>query len=48
LIAYEAGYRTAFGNRLSVDLATYFDDYDNLQTTETGAPFAESTPSPAH
>jgi iron complex outermembrane receptor protein len=48
LIAYEAGYRTAFGNRLSVDLAAYFDDYDNLQTTEPGAPFAEATPLPAH
>ena len=48
LLAYEAGYRTAFGSHVSVDLATYYDDYDNLQTTEPGTPFAEATPAPAH
>lgn len=48
LIAYELGYRTAFGNHLSVDLAAYYNNYDNLQTTEPDAPFAESTPAPAH
>ncbi len=48
LIAYELGYRTAVSNRLSIDLAAYFNNYDNLQTTEPGAPFAESTPAPAH
>jgi iron complex outermembrane receptor protein len=48
LIAYELGYRTAVSSRLSIDLATFFNDYDNLQTTEPLAPFAESTPAPAH
>ena len=48
LIAFELGYRTALGNRLSIDLAAYFNDYNNLQTTEPGTPFAESTPAPAH
>ena len=48
LIAYELGYRTAVSNRLSIDLAAYYNDYDNLQTTEPGVPFAESTPAPAH
>jgi iron complex outermembrane receptor protein len=48
LIAYEMGYRTAIGNHLSIDLAAYFNDYVNLQTTEPGGPFAESTPGPAH
>jgi iron complex outermembrane receptor protein len=48
LISYEMGYRTAFGKHLSVDLAAYFDDYDNLPTTEPGLPFPESTPLPAH
>ncbi len=48
LLAYEAGYRTAVGSHISVDLAAYFDDYDNLQTTEPGTPFAEATPAPAH
>jgi iron complex outermembrane receptor protein len=48
LIAYEIGYRTAVSKRLSIDLAAYYNDYDHLQTTEPGAPFAESTPAPAH
>ena len=47
LIAYELGYRTAVSNRLSIDFAAYYNDYDNLQTTEPGTPFAESTPAPA-
>jgi len=48
MIAYEIGYRTALSKRLSIDLAAYYNDYDNLQTTEPGAPFAESAPAPAH
>lgn len=48
LIAYEMGYRVSLSNRLSIDLAAYYNDYDNLQTTEPGTPFAESTPAPAH
>jgi len=48
LIAYEMGYRTSLSNRLSIDFAAYFNDYDNLQTTEPLASFPESTPAPAH
>ena len=48
LLAYEMGYRTALGNHLSIDLAAYYNDYDNLQTTEPAASFAEATPAPAH
>jgi iron complex outermembrane recepter protein len=48
LIAYEIGYRTALSNRLSIDLAAYYNDYDNLQTTEPLASFPESTPAPPH
>jgi len=48
LLAYEMGYRTALGNHVSIDLAAYFDDYDNLQTTEPAASFSEPTPLPAH
>jgi iron complex outermembrane recepter protein len=48
LLAYEVGYRTAVSNRLSIDLAAYYNDYGNLQTTEPGVPFPESTPAPAH
>jgi iron complex outermembrane recepter protein len=48
LIAYEAGYRNTIAKRLSVDIAAYYNDYDDLQTTEPGTPFFESTPLPAH
>jgi iron complex outermembrane recepter protein len=48
LLAYEVGYRTSLGSRLSMDVAAYFNDYDNLQTTEPRAPFSESTPPPTH
>ncbi len=48
LIAYEAGYRRTLSGRLSVDLASYYNDYDNLQTTEPLAPFSETTPPPPH
>lgn len=48
LIAYEAGYRIAASNRLSVDVAAYFDDYNNLQTSELGGSFFEAAPAPPH
>jgi iron complex outermembrane receptor protein len=48
LIAYEAGYRTTIRGRLYIDLAAYFNDYDNLQTTEPSTSFFEPTPVPAH
>ena len=49
LIAYEIGYRaTTLAGRLSLDIATYINDYDDLQTTEPSTPFFESTPPPPH
>ena len=48
LIAYEAGYRTNIGNRFSVDIAAYYNDYENQETEEPLAPFFEGTPSPPH
>ncbi|MGB9464406.1 MAG: TonB-dependent receptor [Candidatus Acidiferrum sp.] len=48
LIAYEFGYRTTVHERLSFDLAAYYNDYDNQQTTEPSTPFFEPTPAPAH
>lgn len=38
LIAYEIGYRNEITPSLSLDVAAYFNDYDNLFTTEAGAP----------
>jgi iron complex outermembrane receptor protein len=37
LIAYEFGYRFFPVPSLSLDLATYYNDYDNLRSVETGA-----------
>jgi iron complex outermembrane receptor protein len=48
LTAYEVGYRTSPASDISLDLTAFFNRYDNLQTTEPGAPFQEGTPSPAH
>ena len=48
LISYEAGYRTMVSRRLSIDLATYYNDWDNLQTTEPSSAFFEAVPPPAH
>jgi len=48
LIAYESGYRASLGERLSVDLTLYYNDYDHLQTVEPGAVFSEAAPLPPH
>lgn len=48
LIAYEAGYRKTLTDRASVDLAAYFNNYTNQETTEPSAPFSEDTPAPPH
>jgi iron complex outermembrane receptor protein len=48
LIAYEFGYRTTVGKRLSLDLAAYYNDYSNQESTEPSTPFLEATPAPAH
>jgi iron complex outermembrane recepter protein len=48
LIAYESGYRATLSNRFTFDLATYYNDYDNLQTTEPSGSFFEATPAPPH
>ncbi|HWM29610.1 MAG TPA: TonB-dependent receptor [Woeseiaceae bacterium] len=36
LIATELGYRVRFGESLSLDLAFFYNDYDNLMTQEAG------------
>ncbi len=48
LVAYEAGYRTALGKRLSLDLALFYNKYAGLQTVEPGTPFFETTTAPPH
>jgi iron complex outermembrane receptor protein len=39
LIAYEAGYRWQPLEKLSLDLAVYYNDYDKLASLELGEPF---------
>lgn len=46
LIAYEIGYRLQPTPRLSFDLATFYNDYQNLRSLEPGAP--EFGADPAH
>ena len=48
LMAYEAGYRTTFSKRLSLDLTTYYNDYDNLQSIEPSTTFFQPSPPPPH
>ncbi|MGB2591765.1 MAG: TonB-dependent receptor [Candidatus Acidiferrum sp.] len=48
VLAYEFGYRTTLGKRLSMDFAAYYNQYNNQQTTEPAAPFFEPVPAPAH
>jgi iron complex outermembrane receptor protein len=48
LTAYEAGYRTMVGKRLSIDLSLFYNDYDEQQTIEPATPFFEAAPPPAH
>ena len=48
LLAYEVGYRKLLRKNFSVDLAGYYNRYNNLQTWEASTPFLENTPAPAH
>jgi iron complex outermembrane receptor protein len=48
LLAYEAGYRRMLTPRLSLDIAAYYNDYDNQISDEPQAPFFEATPAPPH
>jgi iron complex outermembrane receptor protein len=48
VIAYETGYRATVLNRLSLDLAAYYNDYDNQQTVEPLPPYFEAMPAPPH
>ncbi|HKX33467.1 MAG TPA: TonB-dependent receptor [Blastocatellia bacterium] len=48
LRAYEFGYRTQLNSRLSLDVATFYNLYDRVQTVEPGALFLELDPQPRH
>ena len=44
LLAYELGYRTRLTPEAFIDVATFYNDYDRLETFELGHPFTEGTP----
>jgi iron complex outermembrane receptor protein len=46
LLAYEAGYRVQATKSLSLDIAAFYNDYDNLRSAEPGQPFVEGNPAP--
>jgi iron complex outermembrane receptor protein len=48
LVGYETGYRSLLFSKLSVDIAAFHNRYNNLLSTEIGAPFLEASPAPQH
>jgi iron complex outermembrane receptor protein len=48
VLAYEAGYRAQPAGPFSIDVATFFNSYTDLATTEPGSPFLVANPAPAH
>jgi iron complex outermembrane recepter protein len=47
VVAYELGYRVLPHARLSLDVATFYNDYDQLRSLE-GSPVVRFTPRPPH
>jgi len=43
---FEAGYRAQVTKTISIDAATFYERYGDLQTQEPGAPFASNNPVP--
>ncbi len=41
LISYQAGYRVRLRRAVSLDLTAFYNDYDNIETTIPGMPFAD-------
>jgi iron complex outermembrane recepter protein len=48
LIAFELGYRVQPHERVTFDLATFYNIYDRQRSIEPGTPFLEGTPAPPH
>ena len=48
LIAYEIGYRLQPTDRFSLDIAGFYNVYDDLRTIEPGSPFIGTTSDPLH
>jgi iron complex outermembrane receptor protein len=48
LLAYELGFRTSISDRISMDVAAFYNLYDHQVTTEPVTPFFEGSPFPPH
>jgi iron complex outermembrane recepter protein len=48
LLAFELGYRKAVSSSLSLDLAGFYNRYENLQSTEGAMPVPEGLPIPSY
>ena len=47
ILAYEAGFRAQPNGRISIDVSTFFNRYDHLETLEPGPRVFEPSPAPA-
>ena len=47
VVAYEAGFRAQPNDRLSIDVSTFFNRYDHLETVEPGLEIFQASPLPA-
>ncbi|MGH9678495.1 MAG: TonB-dependent receptor domain-containing protein, partial [Candidatus Acidiferrales bacterium] len=45
-VDFEAGFRTQPNNRLSLDVSTYYNRYDHLESLEPGQEFLQASPAP--
>ncbi len=48
LLAEEIGYRTQLLQNVSLDMTGFYNSYTDLTSEETGTPYLESSPAPAH
>jgi iron complex outermembrane recepter protein len=48
LLGYEVGYRSLIKPKLNLDIAAFYNNYDNLLSIEPGTPFSETSPAPTH
>ena len=46
LIAYDIGARWRVGEKLHLDVAAFYNDYDKIRSSTTGTPFVSFTPAP--
>jgi iron complex outermembrane receptor protein len=46
VVANEVGYRAQPGTRVSIDIAAFFNTYNDLRTSEPGTPFIQADPGP--